>query len=129
MVEDLLAKCPLDKVSLKECYDIIKSELKLPTVWSDSFENYLLFIKIKNGCNSLNKTANKLGAVTSVCNACVMIAYKHLFRFILSNLATIKFSKWIGALHKTLNKKDLGRMLESYRLYLECYAEKPALIT
>lgn len=141
--------CPLDRESLRGYYESIKeNEMKLPTVWSDSFDKYTLFLRSKESIPSFMRLSTVENTRTieasvfyghSICDACVKLAYRHLFKASMSSFVLLSpesffrvcklldfssgFEYYISA-----KKKDLEKLLESYRLYLESFIGSSAMV-
>lgn len=133
--------CPLDRESLRGYYESIKeSEMRLPTVWADSFDKYVLFLKVRDSTSPYSRERNiQNGICSHICDSCVKLAYRHLFKTSLSSFMSLSpksffricrlleyksgFEYYIAA-----KKRDLEKSLESYLLYLECFSSSASMI-
>lgn len=110
---------------------IQENELKMPLMWSDGYDKFLLF---KNQLET--KSADLcvyIGEMTEICDECTILCYRHLFKessrelMFLAPEIHFEIVKILDCMpefkkYMIFNKKDTLKFLESARLYMACSA-------
>lgn len=114
---------------IKSFYESIKeNEMKIPTHWSDGYDKFALFkrtvrnmnsvinivLPLENGLETAQTSTSKDNCLP-VCDSCVIVCYKHLFKASFSSFMFLPADTFFEFTNILQSKQEFEQYIESHR--------------